>query len=66
MEAVRDALTAQMQRLGSQALDRLLAQSGAEHVDTLLKAAQAGDLSALAHILDDRLVEFIRSFLTES
>jgi hypothetical protein len=57
------ALSQQMTRLSSEAVRRILARARGEHIEQFLQVVQASDLAGLAHVLDDKLLEFLRDLL---
>ncbi|MFQ5878596.1 MAG: hypothetical protein ACE5IZ_00250 [Dehalococcoidia bacterium] len=60
------ALSQQLQRLSNQAVGRILSRRSEGRLERFLKVAQASDLSGLAALLDDRLLEFLRQLLAEA
>ena len=50
-------------RLGSHAVRRVLSNATTDHLSTFKDLVQVGDTSALENVLDDEVVEFLRSFL---
>jgi hypothetical protein len=58
------ALRQQQNRLSSQAIRQILSQQEGERIERFLKVVQASDLRGLAEVLDDDLVEFLRTLLT--
>ncbi len=59
------ALSQQLQRLSSKAVRQILASSGQARVEEFLQVVQASQVQALASILDDELLGFLRRFLVE-
>lgn len=64
-DEVRRALAEQLRRLSSEAMRDILARSGEDRLHRLVQVAQTADLSALANVLDEELVAFLRGFLAE-
>lgn len=62
-ETVRKAMQEYNRRLSSHVVRRVLARPTREQLDKLIDLAQVADLSALANVLDDEVVEFLRRFL---
>lgn len=58
------SLALQQHRLASEAVRRILARGG-ERIDQFLRVAQASDTGALARVLDDELLAFLRDLLAE-
>ena len=50
-------------RLGSEGIRRVLADSSREQLDKFIDLVRVSDLSALADILDDEVVAFLRGFI---
>ena len=50
-------------RLGSEGVRRVLADSSREQLDKFIDLVRVSDLSALANILDDEVVAFLRGFI---
>jgi hypothetical protein len=50
-------------RLGSRGVRQVLAHPTREQIDKFLNLVQVADPSALANVLDDEVVQFLRSFL---
>lgn len=65
LHQLKQALKEQHRRLSSEAIGRILAQSGERRIDQFIKVVQTSDLSSLANVLDDELVEFLRQLLRE-
>ena len=63
--AVHEALQGQNQRLSSAAIRRILAHSDQAMTDQFVQVVQSSDLTALAQVLDPRVMEFLRRFLRE-
>ncbi len=59
------AVHEQFKRLSQQAISQILNNSKDDKLTRFLKVVQASDLASLCSILDDNLVAFIRSLLTE-
>jgi hypothetical protein len=64
VRALEAALARQQSRLAGEAVRRILARGG-ERLDQFLHIVHAADLSALAGMLDDDLLEFLRRLLDE-
>jgi len=54
-----------LQRLSSKAVRQLLAASGQARLEEFLQVVHASQVQALASILDDELLGFLRRFLVE-
>ena len=50
-------------RLGSRAVRQILSDGSREQLDKFINIVQVSDLSALANVLDDEVVEFIRGLI---
>ncbi|MEK7874408.1 MAG: hypothetical protein AAB502_11205, partial [Chloroflexota bacterium] len=62
-----EALAAQHRRLSAQAIRRILAPPrGGRRLEKFLQVVQASDLAALADVLDDALVSFLRRLLQDA
>ena len=61
---LRRALRQQQNRLSSAAIRRILSQGKGERVEQFLQVVQASDLHALAELLDEELVDFLRELLS--
>ena len=57
------SLEQQNRRLSKRVIHKLLARRRQPHVERFLKVVQASDLSGLANVLDDDLMQFIRELL---
>jgi len=66
LRQLRQALNEQRRRLGSEAVHRVLAQSGERRIDQFIKVVQTSDLVHLVNVLNDDLVEFLRRLLGEA
>jgi len=64
LRGLRSALARQQSRLASEAVRRILGRGG-ERLEQFLRVVQAADLSALASVLDDDLLDFLRELLAE-
>lgn len=64
LRGLQSALTRQQSRLASEAVRRILGRGG-ERLEQFLRVVQAADLTALASILDDDLLDFLRELLAE-
>lgn len=62
-ERLNTALEQQLRRLSTEALRQILSRSREERIDQFVKIVQASDLSALANVMDDELVAFLRQLL---
>ena len=51
-------------RLSSEGVARILAHPTKEQLEKFVALVQVGDLSALANVLDDEVIEFLRRFVT--
>ena len=65
LKGLEGALRKQQRRLSSEAIRQILAQSGNERVDQFIKIVQTSDLSPLVNVMDEEMVGFLRTFLTE-
>ena len=66
IQAVERGLTSQQSRLARRLVSRIIDRPGLdgdERLDRFVKAVQASDLTSLALVLDDALVDFIRDLL---
>lgn len=63
-EYVDDALATQNRRLAQQIAHRLVDRPSVEDLDTFVHIVQASDLTGLANILDDKIVDFIRMLIS--
>ena len=66
IQAVERGLTSQQSRLVRRLVSRIIDRPGLdgdERLDRFVKAVQASDLTSLALVLDDALVDFIRDLL---
>jgi hypothetical protein len=61
---VERAMRTYNRRLSSEGARRILASPTQEQLDVFVKLVQVSDLSALANILDDQVVEFLRTFVS--
>ena len=66
LHQLRQALKEQQRRLSSEAVHRVLAQSGERRIDQFIKVVQTSDLVHLVNVLNDDLVEFLRRLLGEA
>ena len=64
VQELHRALATQQARLASEAVRRILARGG-QRIDQFLQIAQAADSAALAQVLDDELLAFLRDLLAE-
>ncbi|HEX5369164.1 MAG TPA: hypothetical protein VFY10_07085 [Dehalococcoidia bacterium] len=65
-QALERALSTELSRLSQRVVTRLLQRSsnlGEDRLDRFVQLVQVGDLSGLARVLDDGLVEFLRDLL---
>ena len=53
-------------RLGSYGVRQILAHPSKEQLDKFINLVQVADPSALANVLDDEVVEFLRQFMRSS
>ena len=60
---IEEAVREHNGRLGSHAVRRVLSNATTDHLSTFKDLVQVGDTSALENVLDDEVVEFLRSFL---
>ena len=63
--AVEHAMAEYNRRLGSRGVQRILAHPTREQLDQFINLAQVSDLSSLANVLDDSVVEFLRRFMSD-
>jgi hypothetical protein len=63
-EDLNATLEAQQRRLSAEAIRQILARSEDDRVIRFLQIVQAADLSSLANVLDDSLVDFLRQLLS--
>ena len=63
---IEEGLAAQNRRLSSRAIRRILARGKGQRLEQFLQVVQASDASALAEVLDDDLVAFLRRLLREA
>ncbi len=66
LAGLRRALEQQHRRLSAQAIRQILAQSEDSRIDQFIKVIQTSDLSSLANVMDDELVEFLCYLLAEA
>ena len=66
LHQLRQALKEQHRRLSSEAIRRILAQSGERRIDQFIKVVQTSDISSLVNVLDDELVDFLGKLLKEA
>jgi len=66
LHELKQALKEQHRRLSSEAIGRILAQSGERRIDQFIKVVQTSQLSSLVNVLDDELVDFLRRLLKEA
>ena len=66
IQRVDEALAAQHRRLSAQAIRRILARGRGRRLEKFLQVVQASDMAALADVLDDTLVDFLRKLLQEA
>jgi hypothetical protein len=60
---VRQALAEQNRRLSGILIRRLVQGEQSEEIDRFIKVVQVSDLSGLAHVLNDEMVQFISDML---
>ena len=60
---IRQALGEQNRRLSTVLVERLLQGEQSEEMDRFIRVVQVSDLSGLAHVLNDELVQFIGDLL---
>jgi len=60
---IDDALGEQLRRLKTEAIRKVLAESGTDHMDRLVRAIELSSLDSLVDVLDERLVAFIAEAL---
>ena len=63
--AIEGAMREYNRRLGSQGVRQVLAHPTREQLDKFVNLVQVADPSALANVLDDGVVEFLRQFLRD-
>ena len=63
---VERAMRMYNRRLGSEGVRRILAQPTREQLDKFISLVRVSDLSSLANVLDDKVVEFLRRFVREA
>ena len=63
--AIEGAMREYNRRLGSQGVRQVLVHPTREQLDKFVNLVQVADPSALANVLDDRVVEFLRQFLRD-
>ncbi len=61
--AIEGAMRTYNERLSSHSVRQVLAHPTKEQLDQFINLVQVADLSALANVLDDEVVEFLRRFL---
>ena len=61
--AVASAMREYNRRLGSHAVRRVLAEPSREQTDRFVDLVRVADPSALANVLDDQVVDFLRQFI---
>ncbi len=66
LHQLKQALKEQHRRLSSEAIRRILAQSGERRIDQFIKVVQTSDISSLVNVLDDELVDFLGKLLKEA
>ena len=64
--AVERAMHEYNRRLGSYGVRQILAHPSREQLDKFINLVQVADPSALANVLDDEVVEFLRQFMRGS
>ena len=52
-------------RLSSNLVHRVLANPSKEHLDKLMDVIQLGNLSSLSNVLDEEVLEFLRSLVSQ-
>ena len=66
LRRLKQGLKQQQQRLSSEAVRQILAQSDERGIDRFVKVVQTSELYPLVRLLDDELVEFLRRLLQEA
>ena len=66
LDHLNDALGEQQHRLATEAIRQILSQSKESRIDQFIRVLQTSDLSSLANVMDDELVNFLRKLLAEA